>query len=167
MVLYGDVFAALNARGVRYVVVGGMAVLLRGHPRMTVDLDLVVDLEAEPARAAIEVLLGLGFKPRLPVAATDFADASVRATWVERRNLQVFPMYDPADAFREVDLFASYPMPFDDLLARAGAVDIGPVFAVVACIDDLIRLKSVTGRPQDAADVAALERLRATGIDHD
>lgn len=43
---YREVFAALNATGSRYVVVGGTAVVLQGHPRMTVDLDLdlVVDL---------------------------------------------------------------------------------------------------------------------------
>jgi hypothetical protein len=47
--LYDDVFAALHRAGVRFVVVGGVAVVLQGHIRTTVDLDLVVDLAADAA----------------------------------------------------------------------------------------------------------------------
>ena len=50
---YLDVFHALNAAGVRDVVVGGLAVVLQGHVRMTVDLDLVVDLAPEPLLAVL------------------------------------------------------------------------------------------------------------------
>lgn len=39
------ILAALNARGVRYVVVGGFAVAAHGVVRATADLDLVVELE--------------------------------------------------------------------------------------------------------------------------
>ncbi|MGH7318339.1 MAG: hypothetical protein ACRELA_01720 [Candidatus Rokuibacteriota bacterium] len=35
------VFKALNDSGVRYVVVGGLAVVLHGHARLTVDVDLI------------------------------------------------------------------------------------------------------------------------------
>lgn len=79
MTIYGDVFAALDAADVRYVVVGGMAVLLHGRVRNTVDLDLVIDLATEPARRAMEALTSLGLRPRAPVDAADFADASPRS----------------------------------------------------------------------------------------
>ena len=41
MTIYSDVFAALDAADVRYVVVGGMAVMLHGRVRSTVDLDVL------------------------------------------------------------------------------------------------------------------------------
>ena len=47
MSFFEDFFSALNVEGVRYIVVGGMAVVLHGHPRMTADIDLIVDL-SEP-----------------------------------------------------------------------------------------------------------------------
>ena len=46
------VFSALEQARVRYLVVGGVAVVLHGHLRVTADLDLVVDLELTNARAA-------------------------------------------------------------------------------------------------------------------
>jgi hypothetical protein len=38
MGLYDDVYAAFEEADVRYVVVGGMAVVMSGHVRATVDL---------------------------------------------------------------------------------------------------------------------------------
>ena len=43
---------ALNEAGVRYLIVGGLAVVAHGHARFTGDVDLVVDLEADNARRA-------------------------------------------------------------------------------------------------------------------
>jgi len=157
--IYDDVFAALHAARVRYVVVGGMAVVLQGHPRMTVDLDLVVDLAADKAGIAVAALTNLGLQPRLPVAAADFADADKRRAWVEQRNLQVFSFYDPQSPMREVDVFATEPLPLDQLLAEASVLTLGGVPVAVASRRHLIAMKRQAGRPQDLADIAALEEL--------
>ena len=69
------VFAALEARGVRYLVVGGVAVVLHGHPRFTADLDLVLALDPQNLASAIAALEGLGLRPRAPVRLADFANA--------------------------------------------------------------------------------------------
>jgi hypothetical protein len=161
--IYDDVFAALHAASVRYVVVGGMAVVLQGHPRMTVDLDLVVDLAADQASAAVSALSGLGLQPRLPVPAADFADAEKRRVWIEQRNLEVFSFYDPAQPMREVDVFATEPVPLEELLADATVLTIGGVPVPVASRRHLVAMKRQVGRPQDLADIAALEELEASG----
>lgn len=101
---YGEVYTALMAADVPFVVVGGTAVVLQGHPRLTVDLDLVVDLRAAPLRRAIGALLGLGLRARLPVDPYDFADPVIRERWRQERALTVFSFFDPTDPFREVDL---------------------------------------------------------------
>lgn len=43
--IYVEVFRRLQEEGVRYLVVGGLAMNLHGIPRMTADIDLYVDLE--------------------------------------------------------------------------------------------------------------------------
>lgn len=159
-VLYDDVLSALNERAVPYVVVGGIAVVLHGHARLTVDLDLVVDLAVGPAREAIHALVELGFQPRLPVSADDFADPAIRTDWVEHRHLQVFSLYDPVNPVREVDLFATYPLPFDELLAGSTVAVVGSTPVRIASIEHLIAMKEAAGRVRDAADIEALRRLR-------
>lgn len=160
MALYEPVFQALDRAGVRYVVVGGVAVVLQGYPRLTLDLDLVIDLEPAQARGAIQALLDLGLAPRAPVDAMDFADPDVRARWVEERNMQVFTLLDPVHPERAVDLFATEPIPFGELYERADRLWTGTTSARVASIEDLIAMKKEAGRPQDLIDVEVLERMR-------
>ena len=76
-VMFETVFRALNDRGVRYLVAGGVAVVLHGHLRYTKDLDLVVDLASQPAVAAIQALSAVGLVPSAPVDPLSFADAEI------------------------------------------------------------------------------------------
>jgi hypothetical protein len=144
---------------VRYVVVGGVAVTLQEHIRATVDLDLA----PENVRAAVEVLTGLGLVPRLPVRPEDFADPAVRQAWVEQRNLTAFSLHDPTAPRREVDLLAAPEVPVEELLDGAEPKVLGGVAVPVASRAHLIAMKRAAGRPQDLADVAALEALEAGG----
>lgn len=161
MVMFEPVFAALGRRRVRFVVVGGVAVVLHGHPRLTVDLDLVVDLTRDQAEAAVDALVDdLGLRPRLPVDPHDLADAEVREGWVRDRNLEVLSFHDPDQPLLEVDVFARDPVPFDDLWARSVVIPVGATEVRVASIDDLIAMKRASDRAQDRADIEALEELR-------
>ena len=59
MALFEPVLKALNDAQVRYVVVGGLAVVLHGHSRLTLRVDLIVDLDREQARKAIDALVSI------------------------------------------------------------------------------------------------------------
>src|SRR4051794_40462148 len=161
--LYDDVYAALRTAEVRFVVVGGMAVVLSGHVRATVDLDVVVDLAPDAARRAVTALTDLGFQPRVPVRATDFADPRIRQEWIDTKNMQVLSFYDPQHAVREVDVFVTYPVDFERLLRAAVPTRVGDQTVLVASIEDLLVMKRAAGRPQDLAGIAALEALRHRG----
>ncbi len=160
MSFFEEFFRALNDGGVRYVVVGGVAVVLHGHPRMTADIDLVVDLDPDAATATIKTLTALGLRPRVPVDPEEFADTETRRRWIDDRGMMVFNMYDPRDPLRSVDLFVESPIPFEELWSRAVLVELpaGPIR--VASIGDMITMKQKAGRPQDSADIEALEALR-------
>ncbi len=160
MGLFEPVLAALDGVAVRCVIVGGVATVLHGYARLTADLDLAIDLTPDRPMRAIEALLELGLLPRLPVDARDFADPDVRRTWIDQRNLRVFSMYDRANPLLQVDLFAESPIPFEDLWLRSVEVELGTVSARIACIDDLISMKRTAGRPQDLADIEALELIQ-------
>lgn len=151
-------FRALNEAAVRYVIVGGVAVVLHGHSRLTADLDLVVDLEPEPATKVIDVLLGLGLRPRLPVDPGGFADPVIREQWVRERGMRVFTMGD-ARGIRLVDLLVASPIPFADLWARSVEVRLSGTTVRVASIPDLIDMKRLAGRPIDLVDIENLEAI--------
>jgi len=159
MAIFEPLFKALNDSGVRYVVVGGLAVVLHGHARMTVDVDLVVDLDKDQALGAIDTLVGIGLRPRVPVNPRDFADPAIRATWVRDRGMQVFSMHDPSNPMRVVDLFVDHPVPFEELWSRSNEFELRDTTVRVASIPDLIRMKRLAGRPQDQADIEKLDAI--------
>lgn len=153
------VLGALDESGVDFVVVGGVAVVLHGSLRTTVDLDVVIDLASPDAEAAMAALEAAGLEPRLPVAARDFADPGVRRAWIHDKGMQVFTMLDPTGLLL-VDVFVESPIPFDELLGDAVAVTVDGHQVRIASIDHLIAMKRLAGRPQDIADIEALQALR-------
>ena len=158
-----QVLATLNAAGVRYLVVGGVAVVLHGHLRTTADLDLVVALDDANATRAIQALERLGFVPRAPVPAIRFADASARSGWIEEKGLTVFSLASDRAAGLEVDLFVKEPFDFEEAYARAVTVALDTTTATVVALSDLIAMKQAAGRAQDRADVEALLDVEQRG----
>jgi len=160
MALFEPIFQALEDAGVRYVAVGGVAVVLQGHARLTTNLDLTVDLAPEPAARAIETFIGIGFEPRLPVDPSGFADAATRQAWINDKGMTVFSLWDRADPTRSVDLFVAEPIPFEELWARSEVVALEGTQAQIASISDLIAMKKLSNRPLDLDDIEALTTLR-------
>ena len=45
---FRDLFAALNAAGARYLVIGGYAVIFHTQPRYTKDIDVLIEAAGRP-----------------------------------------------------------------------------------------------------------------------
>lgn len=152
---------ALDQAGVRYLIVGGVAVVAHGHVRFTADLDLVLDPDPEAMRRAVEAIRTLDYRPRAPVAFEEFADAAARRRWAEEKGMTVFSLASPQHRATELDLFLEPPFDFEACHARAAVIELADgASATFVSRDDLIALKRVAGRPQDLLDVQALESLR-------
>lgn len=161
-----SILTSLANGGVRFLVVGGVAVVLHGHPRFTADLDLVVDLESANAKKALDVLASKGFRPRAPVSLASFADPEERRRWIEEKDLVVFSLWSPEAPGTEIDLFVEAPFDFDVAFDRAEFVTLAGASVPVLRLADLVAMKRAVGRPRDLADVEALEEiavLRARG----
>jgi len=66
-----DVFACLNSRDVRYVVIGGVAASLHGVPRATFDLDILIEATRENAQRLLDALTDAGFGTASLTSADD------------------------------------------------------------------------------------------------
>jgi hypothetical protein len=139
---YLDVIEALDAAGVRYVVVGGVAMVLRGCRRETADLDLVIDGAPGPAERALHAFLATGFVPTLPLPLGDMV---------------VMRLLDGGG--REVDAFARFAVPFKELWAASELVPCGGIAVRVASVAHLVAEKRRSGRAPDLRDAELLETL--------
>lgn len=159
-VFYEDVFRALNRHGVRYLIVGGVAVNLSGVPRLTKDLDLMLDMSVDNLNRFLSAVRELGLRPRAPVALEGFADASRRKAWIREKGAVVFTLDDPRDPLTQVDVFLENPIDFGSAYEGRQKLEAGDMTLAVASIEDLIRLKERANRLQDKSDIAMLRKVQ-------
>ncbi len=162
---YLDLFGALARHDVRYVVVGGLALNLHGVERATMDVNLVVALDAPNLGAAIDAFEAIGLVPVAPVKLAEARDPEVLRRWRLEKNMVVFGLRPTRGAGPTVDCLIDPVVPFASLARNAVTKVIGEVRVPVAGIDDLIALKRAAGRAIDLADIDALGRLQQLGLD--
>lgn len=152
---------AFNARGIRYLIAGGLAVVAHGYVRFRADMNLILDLAPGNLAQALDVLAELEYRPRAPVPLDAFADPEQRARWVQEKGLTVFSLYSPRRPATEVDVFVEPPFDFDAAYRSAEQMEISlGTPATFIGFDDLVRLKERAARPQDRLDVEKLAALR-------
>lgn len=156
---YLDLFRVLDEKRVRYFLVGGLAMNLHGVPRTTMDVDIVIALDAANREAFLSAADALGLSPVAPVALTDLFDASKRQEWIRSKNMIAFALHTATAKGPTVDVLIDLKIDFQSALERVIWREVQGVRIPLVSAADLIHLKENTGRPQDQADVEHLRRL--------
>ncbi len=156
---YENIFRTLERSNIRYAVAGGVALVLHGVVRFTADLDLIVDLEQENLKRFITVMNELGYRPRNPVRAEGLLDPATREQWRREKGMEVFSFVDPAQPMSLVDVFIEEKIPFQEIIKEIVRVTAKGITIPVVSLHHLKRLKKAAGRPQDLADIEAIEAL--------
>ena len=136
------VFRSFQQHDVKYVVIGGIAAILHGVPRATLDLDILIEATPDNARRLLEALLDAGLGT---AALTSPGDLLANEITVFKDRVRV-------------DVQTSTPgVRFVDAWPRRRTVAYqGQEFFILAK-EDLIRSKRAAGRPVDLEDVRLLE----------
>ena len=154
-----DIFAALNAERVKYLVFGGIAVVLYGVGRLTWDVDIVLKLTATNVDRLTKALKKIGFQPRVPAPPSGLADPSLRRKWIREKRMQVYPFREQRSPSRIVDVMIKPLKDFESLYDRRTLMKVRGVSIPLIPVDALLRLKKAAGRPQDLQDIQDLKRL--------
>lgn len=143
---FGELLSDLNAAGLRYVVVGGLAVIRHGVVRATRDVDVVVS--ADDATGSILARLIAQWGATRPDGSPEDRRVPSRGWPLHLRSPHGL-----------VDFLAEEPPPLDleALLARADTRDVEGVPAPICALEDLVALKRRAGQPTDQEDLRRLE----------
>ncbi|MEY3011354.1 MAG: hypothetical protein RIT45_89 [Pseudomonadota bacterium] len=137
-------YASLKRHGVEYVVIGGIAAIVHGVPRMTLDIDLLIRATPANARALLDALLDAG----LGTAAMLDADELLA------HEITVF-----RDRLR-IDVQTSSPgIRFEEVRPRALMLQIDDIEVPILSAADLLAAKEACNRPKDQQDLEALRLL--------
>lgn len=139
--------------GVKYAIIGGMAVQYWGEPRFTQDIDLTVSAPLDDLEGFIQRILD-HFAPRID-DALDFAKEN-RVVLVKSAN--DYPL----------DIALGLPGYEDEMLRRSVEYTIAPGKEVFICsAEDLIIHKAFASRAQDIRDIEGIVYRQLGGLDDD
>jgi len=131
----------LEAHGIPYMVIGGVANSVWGQPRYTHDVDLKISL-GEQRIAEFAALLSQHFRFRYPDGAT-FA----QRTYVLMINVTEEVPADLAVGFLPYEIEA---------IARVVPTDVGGVVVPICTAEDLIIHKAIAAREKDWIDIEGI-----------
>jgi hypothetical protein len=143
--------AVLDAGGVRFVVIGGVALGAHGHIRATEDLDIVPD----PARENLDRLGNALVKldARLAANHSRGIDAALRAALYRGRNLTLTTRLGDLDVVQRLPGVPAW----NELVAEATRITLAGTPLAVCSRAHLIAMKRARSSLQDQADIEALE----------
>jgi predicted nucleotidyltransferase len=143
---FKDLLADLVREKVEFAIIGGYAVGMHAKPRATKDLDVLVSGNEANLERAARALEHFGAPANVVQATRTMAKDEV--VYLGREPVRI-------DIMRSADGIDT-----DAVIARAVKTRIDGVDVPVIALADLIANKKASGRPQDLADVAVLERVR-------
>ena len=134
-----EILFALTDAEVEFVVGGGVAAVLHGVERVTLDIDLALNMDPANVEKFLHVIYGLGLRPRVPVSFVDFD-----------RPL------------RHVDIFLQHNLSFGELSRDARELVIENRKIKIIGIAKLLEIKRAISplRDKDLIDIKELERLQ-------
>jgi len=139
---FREFIESLNKHNVRYLLIGGYAVALHGHPRYTKDLDIWIWMDSTNATNLLNALKDFGFSS-LPLAIEDFLKPD-----------QIVQLGFPPN---RIDLMTSPKgVEFDTCYASREEIEIEGLRVNLIDLKNLKKNKKATGRHQDLADIENL-----------
>ena len=145
---------------VRYLVAGGLAVNAHGYLRFTKDVDFIIQLLPDNIMKAFAALRPLGYQPLIPVTAEQFANVSVRESWIQDKGMKILQFWSDEHRQTPIDMFVTEPFDFNEEYQQALLKPLGNLSVLFVSIPTLIKMKETAGRPGDIVDIEFLqERL--------
>jgi len=160
MNLYEKIFKSLNKEGIKYIVVGGVAVNLHGYMRFTGDLDLLVMLDDENLNKMDKLMQKMGYTERLPIPVLSLQNTHQVKKWLKEKNMKAYSFIPPKDNPLQIDIVIEESLKFEKIASKKIIKKIEDVSIPVVSIEDLIKMKKKSDRPQDIIDIKALNNLK-------
>ena len=148
---FREILESLNKHEVEYIVVGGVAAVIRGAPVTTFDLDALVRVSAENATRLKAALDDLDARYREHHSTIKPEKKDI----LEGGHLLLMTRAGPLDVLG----FIGDQERYEDLIDASSEVSIATGSIQVLSLEELIRQKKATDRPKDRAVVELLEEV--------
>ena len=157
-----EILFALTDAEVEFIVGGGVAAVLHGVERVTLAIDLALDMEPANVEKFLQVMHKLRLQPRVPVPVRDLMSREAVRRMIAEKGAMVFSFVDFARPLRHVDIFLQDNLSFEELSTGARNIVIEHRAIKIMGIGKLLETKrAITPlRDKDLIDIKQLEKLQ-------
>jgi predicted nucleotidyltransferase len=152
------VLGALQRRGVRFVLIGGLAGVIHGSPFPTEDIDITPERSQENLERLSDALTDLATRVR-----TENADGALPFSH-DATSLGQVSMWNLTTPYGDLDIsfVPSGTGGYEDVIRDASETPVFGLRVVVASLADVIRSKQAANRPKDQRVLPALREILAS-----
>jgi hypothetical protein len=156
-----EILRELSKSKIKFIVCGGVAVVLHGVERMTIDLDLAIDFSSDNVKKFNKLIKRFGFIPRAPISANVLEDEKKREQLIKEKNAFVFTYINPKKPYMILDIFLKKDT-YNSLLKNTVIKKISNNFIRIASIEQIIAMKKKIKplRDKDIYDIKALTKIK-------
>ena len=156
-----EIILALADADVDFVIGGGVACVLQGVERFTMDLDIAINLTPENLKRFTAVMKEQRLTPRVPVSPEVLLNPDAVKVMVEEKHALVFTFVDANNPIRHVDVFLRDDLSYGVLNRHADKIDLSGRSIKIVTRQKLLAIKEaiVPPRDKDQLDIAALRRM--------
>lgn len=151
MTFYEILLKQFNEHGVKYLIVGGIAVNLYGSDRTTKDLDIWIDNTGQNLNRIYNAFKVMGY-----------SDDGTKEAVERLKQGETVIVPDRDNNLLKVDVMGLYSsfLEFNTAYSNVNHISLGTVNADVISIDDLIATKIKSGRDKDLLDAKNLQEIK-------
>lgn len=133
---------------------------LHGIPRMTADIDIILDLKKENLARFEKCAAEINYKMSIPVSFSDITDELKLKKLVQTKNLIALSFFNYDKNFLALDVLIDFPIPFEELWSGRIVRHEGNTSVNIVSVEHLIRLKEFSDRIQDKQDIFFLSKIK-------
>jgi len=156
---YIQLFQKLQQQDIRYLVCGGLAVNIYGIPRMTADIDILIDFTNENVEKFETAAKLLQYQSMIPISIKTFVTKEEREKAIKEKNLIAYSYFNTAANYMNLDVLMDLPLQFGEMWAEKEQRSIRGTLVNIVSVNHLIVMKKYSNRKQDIDDVILLSKL--------
>lgn len=155
-----DIIVRLSEKQVKFIIFGGVAIVLHGVERMTLDLDLSISMDKENIEKFLQVMDEFHLTPRAPIPKESLLNPKIIDYIINEKNGIAFTFLDKNNPYKQVDLLIHPALQYEKWINKIDSVEL---FGHKVCIlskQAIIELKEQLEKPRDK-DIMDIKELKS------
>jgi hypothetical protein len=156
-----EILTTLAENEVEFVICGGMAAVYHGVERMTMDMDISLDMSTGNVKKFLLAVKELGLIPRAPVPPESLLDKKMIDFFIKDKKAIVFTFWHPDNPYNQIDIFLTDDKSYNKLKNHTVIAKIENKNVKIISIEKLLEMKLAINPPRekDKLDIAELKKI--------